>query len=331
MSDPGVPAAAAPVQAVALGEDPPRADARPFGVILRPADIMAISVPFLFGLTLAVYGGTVRDGYTAAAAMMGAAAAGLLCRLWASNSRYAVAHAFGNFYCIATVGIAYSHLNPLIDIISPVTYDRELQALDEHIFGVQGSVWLEQFSVPWLTEVLYICYALFFFWQLALGVLLHMRNNGDFDDYFLTVITFYMISYCGYVLIPAIGPRFDLAHLYTTELHGIWLGDSIRMRFIDIPMTRDCFPSGHTGLTLLVMIRAFDKKAYRFLAVMFPFGVLLIFSTVYCRFHYVTDLLCALPFITGVLCVDAALRRLFPEGLFVRLPTPHPVALERVA
>jgi len=299
-------------------------------VHLRPADLLALGVPLAFAILTLARAREVAGARQAAFELILAFGVGLMARFWATHSPRRIAQIVGNFYCIATIGIAYTRINPLINGISTVTFDRELQAIDHYLFGMQPSAWLEQIHHPVLTEILFICYALFFFWQLALGVVLYRRDDKkDFEDYFLTVIAFYMISYIGYVTIPAIGPRFDIAHAYAEPLQGLWFARSIEASFYDIPMVRDCFPSGHTGLTLLVLFRAYDKKAFKFFWVMLPFATLLIFSTVYCRFHYVTDLFAALPFVAGVLCVDAALRRLFPSGLTVELRLPRTEAVRR--
>lgn len=292
----------------------------PEGVNLRPADLFAIGIPFIFGVLVLFHAGSTPNGLAAAGALIGVAIGGFACRIWASHSSDPLAQLFGNFYCILTIWVAYSRLNPIINAVSPVTFDRELQAMDQFFFGVQPSVWLEQFHHPALTEILYLCYIAFFGWQLSLGVLLYLRNNGDFEDYFLSVVLFYMLSYCFYIAIPAIGPRFDIAHAYRIPLEGVWVGTVIRDSFYDIPMVRDCFPSGHTGLTLLVLIRALTKKAYTFFWIMLPFALLLIFSTLYCRFHYATDLLCALPFLGGILALDRFVRIMMPNGLSLKLP-----------
>lgn len=292
-------------------------------VTFRPADLFAISVPLLFGLVIALNARRVPDWAAVSGALVGAALLGVACRLWAAASASRLAQFAGSFYVIVTLWTTYSRLNPLIDLVSPVPYDRDLQAIDAFLFGVQPSVWLEQFQRPWLTEILFIAYALFFFWQLALGILLFLRRDRHaLADYLLTVLMFYMLSYVSYVFVPAIGPRFDLAPFYTQELHGLWLADDIRRSFLHIPMLRDCFPSGHTGLTILVLFHAYKSRARVFFWIMLPCAMLLIFSTVYCRFHYAIDLLCALPFITGILLLKRALLLTVPAP--VRLATPRP-------
>lgn len=288
-------------------------------LVLRTGDLFAISIPLIFGLVLLSNASQVVDWLPATAALFGVAGFALACRVWASKSPHPIAQITGNFYVMLTIWVVYSRLNPIIDLISPVPYDRDLQAIDAWLFGVQPSVWLERFHHPWLTELLFICYVAFFFWQLCLGVILYRRKNGDFEDYLTTVVVFYMLSYVMYILVPAVGPRFDIASQYTVELRGVWVGDAIQRSFFDIPMLRDCFPSGHTGLTLLVLFTALRKRAYTFFIVMLPFGLLLIFSTLYCRFHYAVDLMCALPFITGVLFLQRALGLALPGGLALSL------------
>ncbi len=53
-------------------------------------------------------------------------------------------------------------------------------------------------------------------------------------------------------------------------------------------VTRDAFPSGHTDMTLLTLILAFQLRS-RFRWVLCVIGSSLIFATVYLRFHYVID------------------------------------------
>jgi len=55
-------------------------------------------------------------------------------------------------------------------------------------------------------------------------------------------------------------------------------------------ITRDCFPSGHTELTLLVLYCAWRMNKKLFRLYLIP-ATALIFSTVYLRYHYVVDVI----------------------------------------
>jgi membrane-associated phospholipid phosphatase len=300
------------------------------GIVLRAADLIAISVPLLFASALISSPDRTAEVWRSVGALLFAAGLGLFGRWCASRSKHWAAQAAGSYYIIANVYLAYAHVNPLIDRLSPVPYDRDLQAIDQWIFGIQPSVWLERIYHPWLTELLFICYSLFFFWQVALGTLLFLKNRKALDDYVLLVVSFYLLSYVMYLMVPAIGPRFDLIARYPRPLEGLFFAQHIEASFIDIPMVRDCFPSGHTGLTILTLYQAWRSKVRTFFWIMLPFGLLLIFSTVYCRFHYVVDLLCAIPFLTGILLLRHGLRQALPDGLLIplRRKAPQPSRAE---
>jgi membrane-associated phospholipid phosphatase len=199
-------------------------------------------------------------------------------------------------------------------------YDAWLIAVDRWLFGVDPTAWLTQLANPFLTEVLQIAYTLFYFLFLLVGYELYRRHNPDlFHRFMFTCVYGFFLSYIGYFLLPAIGPRFTL-HDFSAldrELPGLWLtpylrwfvnaGESIPMgvpNAVAIAETqRDVFPSGHTMMTLVLMDISFHArlKARWFVAVV---GSLLIVATVYQRYHYVVDLIAGALFM--VLCVQTA-------------------------
>src|SRR5690606_9915198 len=79
---------------------------------------------------------------------------------------------------------------------------------------------------------------------------------------------------------------------------------------------RDCFPSGHTGIALLVLGYSW-REARRFFWIALPVLICLILGTLAGRFHYGVDLLAAVPLTALSLTVAGALRRRMPEGLNV--------------
>jgi len=131
-----------------------------------------------------------------------------------------------------------------------------------------------------------------------------MWRKGWFERFhfllFAIVLGFYL-SYLGYIAVPAIGPRFILADRQSIALRGVWFFDSIRSSLDRAEgTTRDCFPSGHVELTLLVLYYAnrFHRRSFWW---MLPAGSALIVSTVYLRYHYVIDVLAGLLLALGVI------------------------------
>jgi membrane-associated phospholipid phosphatase len=195
---------------------------------------------------------------------------------------------------VIVIAIAYKELTYLIPRIHPRDFDTTLAAIDHRMFGVNPTVWLERLTWPPLTEVLQIAYSTYYFLPIILAAVLWRK--GWFDRFyfwvFIIVLGMYL-SYLGYIAVPAIGPRFlgTIAAEQTRPLTGVLLFQTIRDALDRAEqITRDCFPSGHTELTLLVLYyaRKFHRRTFWRLL---PFGVGIIVSTVYLRYHYVIDVL----------------------------------------
>jgi membrane-associated phospholipid phosphatase len=189
------------------------------------------------------------------------------------------------FFVIAS----YEILGGIVPYLRP-DVDHLLITVDYALFGVYPTVWLERFFTPWLADVLALAYCSYYFIPLILLVVLYFR--GTEEEFTRTSCIFvlgYYLSYAGYILMPAIGPRFTLASLQQVPLQG----GSILYAVVNTLNTlegnlRDCFPSGHTQIVLIALWLAFLYKRPLFW-IYLPVSMLLIFSTVYLRYHYVID------------------------------------------
>ncbi|HZH03853.1 MAG TPA: phosphatase PAP2 family protein, partial [Myxococcaceae bacterium] len=165
--------------------------------------------------------------------------------------------------------------------------------LDTRLFGIQPSVGLEPFIRGPLTELLLLCYYSYYLLPLALGVLLYARGKRPaYHAYVLALTLFYALNFILYAAVPAVGPRFYLN--FQAPLQGPWATPYLDAVMRSAAFTRDCFPSGHTGVTLIMLTFAFLHERRTFWALL-PVGTGLVVATVACRFHYAVDLLCALP------------------------------------
>lgn len=219
------------------------------------------------------------------------------------------------WYVVPLVFIIFKQLYFMVQPIRGVDYDQVLIAIDRWIFGFDPTVVLYQIANPVLTELLQIVYGMFFFLPIILAIDLMINKRVAEVKYEVFIILFgFLLSYIGYMLVPAIGPRFTLHDFYlnNTEMPGLFLtdylreivnsGESIPAGTLDAidKVQRDVFPSGHTQMTLLTMYLSFRFKAktkYFFLIV----GTLLIFATVYLRYHYVIDLIAGFLFMVFTL------------------------------
>jgi len=77
----------------------------------------------------------------------------------------------------------------------------------------------------------------------------------------------------------------------TVVLETTALSAAIERTLNELERTKfDVFPSGHTMIAVAVLLVAF-RRARDVFRVLLPVAVLLVLSTVYCRYHYVVDVL----------------------------------------
>jgi len=209
------------------------------------------------------------------------------------------------FYSYPFILFVFKEIYLMVQPIHPVDYDWLFISIDHWLFGVNPTQWAAHFAYPILTEIFQIAYFSYYILFLVLGIELFSRYTIDEFDHgaFLVVYGFYL-SYIGYFLLPAVGPRFTLHNFYALnqELPGLFFTTPIR-NFINagesisstLPnviqfVQRDVFPSGHTQLTLIVVYlgHQYRLKSRWIITVL---ATLLIISTVYLRYHYVIDLI----------------------------------------
>ena len=186
----------------------------------------------------------------------------------------------------------FDSLGALVHYINPEDIDPKLIRLDYLIFHGHPTVMLERIMSPLLTDILQLSYSTYYFIPLVFGVTLLLNNQrGEFDRTLFLILFCFYLSYLGYILMPAIGPRFTISHLQTSELQGLFIAEPIQRLLNQLEgVKRDAFPSGHTAIALVVLHLSYRFKRGLFW-IFLPFVSALIFSTVYCRYHYVVDVI----------------------------------------
>jgi len=216
------------------------------------------------------------------------------------------------WYPVALIPATFKELSYLIPLVHPRDFDTELAAIDQRLFGAHPTVWLERFTWPPVTEVLQLAYASYYFLPLILGALLWRNRQSDRYRFWVFVVALgFYISYLGYIAVPATGPRFlpAIKDAQTVPLAGVWLFHGLRDALDRAEgITRDCFPSGHTELTLLVLYyaRRFRRRVFW---LMLPVGSALILATVYLRYHYVIDVVAGAAVAALVILIAGPLYR----------------------
>ena len=281
--------------------------------VLRPSDLLTLFFLALISC-LAVFSSPVNSPWTELLATYAVLAVAILI---AAVYRTKVGPAKRGFYLsivatVLTVSIVFNSLGALIAGIHTTTFDARLIAVDHAIFGVHPTVWMERLIDPLLTGMLQFAYISYYFIPLSLGIVLIARDRfGEFEEVLFGILLCFYLSYVGYLLVPAIGPRFTLSHLQTGDLQVSPFIATIQDALNALEKNKtDAFPSGHTAVSLMSLYYAWKEREKKLFAGLIPVVMGLIISTVYLRYHYVIDVIAGIALTGLTIALAPGLRRL---------------------
>lgn len=298
-----------------------RQNAKEEGLPLRLADVVITSVATLVVAYVALAGRWVPGWWRTVLAFtviaVGAPIFRALALKWPRRRIFDLA---ASIWILPSACLGHFHFGVVVDAVKPVLLDRYLAYADLRLFGTTPGLMLGRYIHGASLDAVMLCYYGYFIWQTALAFLLYFRaERSAFDQYMLALTLCFSINFALYVAVPAIGPRYFLANQFDGPLNGGWVTALLDSMMRNPAFARDCFPSGHTAGTLVVLTYAYRYQR-RFFWIMLPAATGLIIATLVGRFHYGTDLLCALPLVVTVVSLATALCRARPEGVVV--PTP---------
>jgi len=197
---------------------------------------------------------------------------------------------FHCWYPLPYVAAFYKEMAILIPPVRGVDYDAWASRLDAALWRTDPTLWLVRHPGAALTEFLQIAYSLFVPAVLVVAFLLWKQGKiEDFKYYAFLIAAGFLASYLGYLAVPVRGPRFYLHGL--PPLQGLWVTEILQTTLDRLESAHyDCFPSGHTELTILACwgSRMVSRKIFYVFLGYTPF---IIFATVYLRYHYTIDVL----------------------------------------
>jgi membrane-associated phospholipid phosphatase len=256
---------------------------------LRPADLLNIGFLLFMAAVVLVFRGKIQGAPFLIMEYAGLVAAqAVVMRLHEKGCFFRFTYDL--IVPVFSILVVFDSLGRIVHSINPVDIDPFLVRLDQMLCGGNPTVMLERLVSPFLTDILQLAYTSYYFLPIVLGIALKVRGkDAAFDRSLFFVMLCFYLSYVGYLLWPALGPRFTVDSFQHIELKGLLVARPIRDALNSLEgIKRDAFPSGHTAVALTVLYLAFryEKGLFRYFA---PVVCALIFSTVYLRYHYVVD------------------------------------------
>jgi membrane-associated phospholipid phosphatase len=250
---------------------------------------------FFFGLFLAVtwarlvltVGWTSSDSLLYLALMALNAAALWFCRSRDTSLRWRV----GLLFYPVAMNVIYFHMKTAIPKIHPGGMDSLLEQVDATIIGTNLSLRMQPLVHPAVTELLSLCYILFFPYLLFSMVYYFCGEIGLLKKFVIGLFTIYGVGFLGYSLVPAAGPLHAMADEFAVPLTG---GPITRWNAAVVTRGSngvDVFPSLHCAVSCFFLFFDRRHRRWRFKLYLLPCLGLWI-STIYLRYHYFIDLVC---------------------------------------
>ncbi|MBM3878240.1 MAG: phosphatase PAP2 family protein [Verrucomicrobia bacterium] len=243
-----------------------------------------------------------------------------------------------HFYPVLLYTGFYRETGALNRMFVPDYLDAHFIWAEERLFGAQPCLEFMD-ALPYLavSELFYASYFSYYVMVAGVGLALLIRNRPHFF-HFVSIVSFvFYLCYLAYILLPVMGPRaffreidgFDLPVEIQAYAGNPTYPDAIKVgpffqlmawiyRNFEAPGA--AFPSSHVAVALCTVWFSFlYLRPIRWLHL--AVALLLCASTVYCRYHYVIDVIAGA--FTAALLVPLG-HRLYRRFHEHAGPGPHP-------
>jgi membrane-associated phospholipid phosphatase len=258
--------------------------------------------------------GAARDDSFARLLILGHIAAMGVLILIARNSS-PVAVFLHHWYLLLYVPFCYKQVPYLATALHLHAADNTLAHWDLAMWKVDPVFWLSSMQSRFVVEFFQAVYTMFLPGSIALGIVLWVRRSREeFRLGTFAIALTFLVSYLGYLMLPARGPRFmDYASHYP-PLQGLWAFHYFQHALDKLEGAQyDCFPSGHVAVVLVgcwIARRISPRVFYTFAA----FAACITFSTVYLRYHYVIDVIIGMALAIVVIAAAPMVYRKLEQG-----------------
>ena len=197
-----------------------------------------------------------------------------------------------HWFVLVYLPLCYKEVPFIVSALRLHSADFKLAGWDMAMWKADPVFWLSQFQNRGLVELLQVAYTLFIPCTIALGILLWVcKSRAEFRYGTFLIAATFLISYLGYLVLPARGPRFMPYAAQHPALYGLWTFNFLQSLLDSLEGTQfDCFPSGHVAVVIVgcYLARQISPAVFRVFSV---FAALIAFSTIYLRYHYVIDVI----------------------------------------
>ncbi|HEX4445204.1 MAG TPA: phosphatase PAP2 family protein [Polyangiaceae bacterium] len=194
----------------------------------------------------------------------------------------------------------FFQLRDILPAVSPYAFDARIYAFDLRVFGVEPSVWFDQFVNEKTTEWFAFFYFLYFLILTVhvLPALFWLRNERIMGRFGVGLLMVFLTAHLLYMVVPGWGPYWYLKGVFQHELQGPVFWPLVRETVDKGGAQKDIFPSLHTAVPTFLAIFSFRHRRVAPFKYSWPVVAFLatqiIIATLFLRWHYLVDVVAGL-------------------------------------
>jgi hypothetical protein len=207
------------------------------------------------------------------------------------HERWAAVQFLRPLATVAVIFTLYTSLGKLGVAAMPYLADGTLSTIDTWLFGVDPSLWIQQFQTPGWVEFFSFFYGAFIpYINISLALNCLGRPPVERDQFLTGWVFTYAISFLGYLFVPGHGPGVYHAADYEVSLGGSYFYNLVLKGVESSGGLQGVFPSLHVGGSVYLCLYDLRVNLLRGLTFL-PLVLLIYVATIFLRYHYVIDLI----------------------------------------
>jgi len=271
---------------------------------LNPIEILTLAYIVLTGIYIIIFSQKIDDISSLLAARVVLAA---LIVLFPYSKRFA-----GSFVRYAFPVVLTIYWYPETYYLNECLFgnlDHVFAGIEEGIFGCQPALEFSK-ALPyrWFSELMSFGYFSYFLIVAFVAIYLYFQDKKNGEKAIFVIVGSFFLYYIMFIILPVVGPQFYFPDNQVPD------GYVFRPLLVAIQSMGEkptgAFPSSHVGVSLILMIVMW-KYCRRYFVYFVPVVVILIFSTVYIKAHYVIDVIAgAISAPIVYLCADFMMKKI---------------------
>lgn len=202
------------------------------------------------------------------------------------------------------ISFIYREMGSIIHIFFPYWLDPRINSVELACFGWYPTEWFQTIARPWLNEVMMFAYVVYGLLIPVVAFFCFKLGKKEGLERYLTQLTLTnILCYVCYIFFPVAGPSRGLPPWHSVPMDGFLFTSLVELMKTNFHLPGGAFPSAHCAVSTVMLAAVY--RNHRKAGIAFSPLVLLVYvSTVYGRFHYVTDVLGGIS--TGLFALWAA-------------------------